>query len=350
MNKFSNPPTYSGKTTVYIDQNVLTMAVKNCDPVFFRLLAEEYQVIYSDDTLREIKRSGQPHKFLTALLDLSAMHFKYQFNEAFEATGNMIIGDLSPSQAFANYLLIEPVYDTMFTAAHQTTLKIYGGKKDAAFMDIAAEQANAFQDLIEFLSSQLHQVDSSRRDLRAPIEQYLETLQAQYEAVAAVSSAEMTKHINDEKGESGVQNYRASVGMGPVQLNNVEPPRVIEKIWDIYQNLDGYRGKGFSIENFLGISISPIYNREMHQHEKVTAIYNLLNFIGYKSDSRLHQEHRHVASISDAAHASIASHAHVLLSGDHAFVNKVRAIYEYLNVQTNVGLLDHDGERISVRF
>ncbi|NNB56279.1 hypothetical protein HBN75_19335 [Pseudomonas fragi] len=72
--------------------------------------------------------------------------------------------------------------------------------------------------------------------------------------------------------------------------------------------------------------------------------------MGYKSDSRLHQEHRHVASISDAAHASIAAHAHVLLSGDHAFVSKVRAIYEYLNVQTNVGLVDHDGERISVQF
>jgi hypothetical protein len=129
MDESSNLPTYSGKTTVYIDQNVLTMAVKNCDPVFFRLLAEEYQVIYSDDTLREIKRSGQPEKFLAALLDLSAMHFKYQFNGAFEATGNMIIGDLSPAQAFANYLLIEPVYDTMFTAAHQTTLKIYGGNK-----------------------------------------------------------------------------------------------------------------------------------------------------------------------------------------------------------------------------
>ena len=350
MNKFSNPPTYSGKTTVYVDQNVLTMAVKNCDPAFFRLLAEEYQVIYSDDTLREIKRSGQPHKFLTALLDLGAMHFKYQFNEAFEATGNMIIGDLSPTQAFANYLLIEPVYDTIFTAAHQTTLKIYGGKKDAAFTDIASEQVNAFQDLMEFLTSQLHQIDSSGGDLRAPIEQYLKTLQAQYEIAVAVSSAEMTKHINDEKAESGVQNYRASVGMGPVQLNNVEPPRVIVKIWDIYQHLDDYRGKGFSIENFLGISNSPIYNREMHLHEKVTAIYNLLNFIGYKPDSRLHKEQRHVASISDAAHASIASHAHVLLSGDHAFVNKVRAIYEFLNIQTDVGLVDEDGERISVRF
>ncbi|WP_224791230.1 hypothetical protein [Pseudomonas fluorescens] len=350
MDEFSNQPMYSGRPTAYVDQNVLTMVVKNRNPGFFRSLSEEYQVIYSDDTLREIKRSGQPDKFLTALIDLNAMHFKYQLDEAFEATGNMIIGSLSPTQAFANYLLIEPVYDTMFAAAHQTTLKIYGGKTDASFTDIADEQASAFQGLIGLISSQLHQIDNSREDLRGPIEQYLKSLQSQYEIAVAVSSAEMTKHINDEKGESGVQNYRASVGMGPVQLNNVEPPRVIEKIWDIYQHLDDYRGKGFSIENFLGISNSPIYNREMHLHEKVTAIYNLLNFIGYKPDSRLYKEQRHVASISDAAHASIASHAHVLLSGDHAFVNKVRAIYEFLNVQTDVGLVTEDGERISVRY
>lgn len=50
-------PAYSGKTTVYIDQNVLDIAVKGDDPAFFASITENFQILCSDDTLREIKRS-----------------------------------------------------------------------------------------------------------------------------------------------------------------------------------------------------------------------------------------------------------------------------------------------------
>ncbi|WP_223809925.1 hypothetical protein, partial [Pseudomonas savastanoi] len=88
-----------------------------------------------------------------------------------------------------------------------------------------------------------------------------------------------------------------------------------------------------------GVAKNPIYDREMHVHEKVTAIYNLLNVIGYKADSKLDRENRHVAAISDAAHAAIGTHAEILLSADRVFADKVRAIYEFLGVTTEVGLV-----------
>ncbi|WP_241663519.1 MULTISPECIES: hypothetical protein [Pseudomonas] len=87
----------------------------------------------------------------------------------------------------------------------------------------------------------------------------------------------------------------------------------------------------------------------MYTHEKVTAIYNLLNIIGYKSDSKLNREHRHVAAISDAAHAAIASEAHCLLSADEVFVDKVLAIYEYLEVATEVGFVKLADSSIQVK-
>ncbi|WP_235668939.1 hypothetical protein, partial [Pseudomonas amygdali] len=68
MTSNPTPPAYAGKTTVYIDQNVLDMAVKGDHSAFFTSLIEHFQILYSDDTLREIKRSGQPDKFLTALV------------------------------------------------------------------------------------------------------------------------------------------------------------------------------------------------------------------------------------------------------------------------------------------
>ncbi len=348
MTSDSNPSAYAGKTTVYIDQNILSMAVKEKDPAFFTSISERFQIIYSDDTLREIKRSGNPEKFLTALDVLNAMHFRYRFNERFEPTGEMILHETSPAHAYDNYLQIEPVYDIMLAATHQTTLKLYGGRSDSSFADIAAEQIIAFGGLIESLKAHLAEIDLTLPHLRAPIEQYIDNLETQYAQVSAMAAGEMHKHLSGGPTQSGVNNYRASVGIGPKELNNIKPPRVIEKIWQAYQQLEGYRDMGYSIENFLGIAANSLYGREMHVHEKVTAIYNLLNLIGYMSDSKLNRENRHVAAVSDAAHAAIASHAHILLSADEAFVSKVRAIYEYLGVPTEVGLvaLDEGGIRV----
>ncbi|GFZ74378.1 Uncharacterized protein ALO70_02172 [Pseudomonas amygdali pv. eriobotryae] len=138
MTDTPSPQPYTGRATVYIDQNVLDMAVKGHDPAFFRSITDKLQIIYSDETLREIKRSGQPEKFLEALDALNSMHFRHQFNDRFEPTGEMILHDLSSSHAYTNYLQAEPVYDLMLAAAHQTTLKLYGGRADSAFTDIAS--------------------------------------------------------------------------------------------------------------------------------------------------------------------------------------------------------------------
>lgn len=349
MTATNSPQPYTGQAIIYLDQNVLDMAVKGYDPKFFKSLSEPFQIIYSDDTLREIKRSNQPEKFLAALGTLNALHFRYQLDDRFEPTGEMILHALHPAEAYANYLQVEPVYDIMLAASHQTTLKLYGGRAESAFADIASEQVKVFGGLLESMSDRIAELDDTHPELRAPIEQYLQHLQSQYEQVSAMAGAEMTKHIGEGSGLSGVNTYRAGVGIGPKELNNVKPPRVIEKIWQIYQDLDGYRGQGYSIENFLGIAGSPLYNREMHIPEKVTAMYNLLNVIGYRTDSKLNREHQHIAAISDAAHAAIASRSNCLLSADEVFVDKVRAIYEYLGVTAEVGLVTLVDGKILVR-
>lgn len=59
--------------------------------------------------------------------NLSKMHFKCPVKDRFEPTGQMILHAISANEAYANYLLVEPVYDIMLAAAHQTTLKLYGG-------------------------------------------------------------------------------------------------------------------------------------------------------------------------------------------------------------------------------
>lgn len=348
MNEHESRPDYAGKPTVYLDQNVLDLVVKEKDPAFFSRLMSGYQVAYSDETLREIKRSGQPEVFLAALESMGAMHFKFQTDHTFQPTGRMLITSHSPFQTYATYLGIEPIYDVMLAAAHQTNLKLYGGRKDSSFSAISREQVEAFNALMSHASEQLALLGEEQPEIAAAMKQHIEILQKQYELATEVSAGEMAKYIDDASGESGIQAYRSAVGIGPVQLNNVQPPNVIRKIWDMHQELNGYKGRGYVIEGFLGISLHPIYGREMHQHEKVASVYNVLNVIGYKPDSSLNKEHRHIAAISDAAHASVASHAQVLLSADTAFVSKVRAIYEFLEIPTSVYLVTFKDGQIRV--
>ena len=133
-------PDYTGKATVYLDQNVLDLAVKEKDPAFFSRLMNNYQVVYSDDTLREIKRSGQPEVFLTALESMSAMHFKYQTDHILQPTGGMLITSHSPFQTYETYLGIEPIYDVMLAAAHQTNLKLYADEREVVFPPFLASK------------------------------------------------------------------------------------------------------------------------------------------------------------------------------------------------------------------
>ncbi|MCV3264890.1 hypothetical protein OGZ01_30145 [Vibrio harveyi] len=64
----TNIPVYQGKQTVYLDQNILDLFVKHGLGEFGLMLSREYQVIYSDESLKEIKRSvGYEDKFLNVL-------------------------------------------------------------------------------------------------------------------------------------------------------------------------------------------------------------------------------------------------------------------------------------------
>ncbi len=111
---------------------------------------------------------------------------------------------------------------------------------------------------------------------------------------------------------------------------------LLKKIWEAHSELDGYKGHEFSIEQFYGISLNPIYNREMFFFEKVTSIYNVLNVVGFHPDSKMKQERRFTAAMSDAGHASIGSFADYVFSRDLAFVKKTRACYEFLNTNSQV--------------
>ncbi len=50
-----------------------------------------------------------------------------------------------------------------------------------------------------------------------------------HDSAVTQSTNELRKHVVDESNYSGVKIYRDHTGIGPMQLNNIEPPNVIEK-------------------------------------------------------------------------------------------------------------------------
>lgn len=329
---------YFGKPTAYLDHNIIDIFVKNRNFPFASELREKYQVVYSSETLKEIKRTGDcGSQFLEVLESLEAMHLQILITDSYKVTDKAILKKSNPFDEFENYCKnIEPVYEAMEKATSQSLLKFYGGRVGCDFDDINREQLDSFSNLMSYISGQVDEIKDLVPGIEAAVSTYTKEMQKSFNEALAQSTMELRKNVDDELNYSGIQIYRKHMNVGPVQLNNIEPPSVIDKIWSIYKTFDGYRENDFSIEQFLGISINPIYNREMYLHEKVTSIYNVLNFIGYHPDSKMKHDRRFTAAMSDAGHASIASFSDFLFSRDVAFIHKTRAAYEYLKVKTQV--------------
>ncbi|NMD50809.1 hypothetical protein HG547_04075 [Shewanella sp. DNRA4] len=333
-------PTYQGKPTAYLDHNILDLLVKNPTLSFKEDLRKKYQILYSDENLKEIKRSGENgSQFLDVLDYLEAMHLKFALTPRFECTGDAMISITKPVDAYRNYCQnIEPVYEQLEKSTSQSLLKFYGGRNGDTFDDIKNEQIGAFDNLLSHIKT-LVNVDEIQKfspDINKHVSAYTSELKRSYNEALNQSSQALRKYVSDESNYSGVNDYREKTGIGPVQLNNIEPPNVLEKIWIAHKDVDGYAGLNFTIEQFYGISFNPIYNREMYLFEKITSIYNVLNIVGYYPDSKMKKAERFTAAMSDAGHASIGSFADFVFSRDIAFVKKTRAAYEFLQAKAQV--------------
>ena len=98
-------PPYKRKPTVYLDQNVLDFFTKQGVGEFGQMLIKDYQVVYSDETLKEIRRSkGFEEIFLNVLKDLKANYLKLIVEPpSFAITDNATIRDRDPFVVYKEY-------------------------------------------------------------------------------------------------------------------------------------------------------------------------------------------------------------------------------------------------------
>lgn len=144
---------YQGKPTAYLDQNILDLFVSIGLGDFADGLKSKFQVVYSDETLKEIKRSGDyAEKFLNVLKKLDAYHLKIVLEQpGFVITDKATLTSRDPFQAYEEYLKNEPEYNNVQLAMEQSLYKFSGGRVGDGISEIHDEQKEAFTVLINQL-------------------------------------------------------------------------------------------------------------------------------------------------------------------------------------------------------
>tara|TARA_R110001583_G_scaffold139048_1_gene291095 strand:+ start:1781 stop:2827 length:1047 start_codon:yes stop_codon:yes gene_type:complete len=329
---------YKGKPTAYLDHNILDLFVKHELSAFLEELKNQFQIIYSDETLKEIKRSNEyANNFLDVLEKFEAAYLKIQLGlgPTFIPTGQATINILNPFEVYDEYCRESCSYDDALNVMNQQQLKFNGGRKGTDLKEIHDEQREAFELMLDNIMDSLGELEDDLPEIRDIATQECQRLREQFDEALTQTEETIKNEVGDDTNWSGLKAFRDFTGVGPVQLNNIEPPNVLEKIYAQYKDQEPFTQQ--TIEEFFGASKHPIYpDQPYFNFQKVTSVYTYLNALGYYPDSKVHNERRFIAAQSDTSHASMAVFANYLLSRDKNFVMKVRAAYEFLGIDTNV--------------
>lgn len=330
------PPKYSGKPTAYLEHQILDYLVKNGVDGVGSTLTEYLQIIYSEETLKEIHRSGDEHDhlFLGVLQDLGAYYLELVKDDEHLPTGDATIIACNPFDVYQVYLqnLRENPYS--YLGFEYFLHKLNGGFSDIEFEELFEKPRAEFEVLLRQI-----ELDNLDEPLSTRIVAYqkINDMRVEFNNNMDDFIATLKKDIPEQKNWSGVKDYRRVMELGPIQLNNIRPPNVIQKIWELYKEKPPYCELGLTLEQFYNIKSNPIFpDRELLPHDKIISLYQSLNLLGYFPDNKQHKPRRFEAAMSDQAHVSMAYFADFLVSNDKNLIKKAGAIYEYLNAKTRI--------------
>lgn len=337
---------YSGKSLAYLDQNILDAFLKadDKDKSFIDGFLSRVQVVYSDITLQEIhfaglKNSDYTKYFLQLLLDIEAHHISTQMDQDWKRLDVIRGSSNSPFYHYQTFLENRQ-YDELIHQAKMNTFALYGGITD--FNQLAIKQVFNQNKLLNDIEGQLNYL--KELDSNDPIilqfinekEVDLQNLKSQMPDFenAVVFTTEKLKEANDETDAHLV--FRKQLGINIDEIKQIEFPNVIEKIWRCIQS-NNHVFENMMFDDFCNLRFD-VSNpeRKLTNFEKIHGIYNILNLLGYMPEKKVKNEGKFIASDRDISHVAYASCCDYFITNDERLFNKSRAIYEYLNIPTEV--------------
>ncbi|OTG93122.1 hypothetical protein [Acinetobacter sp. ANC 3832] len=341
---------YSGKPLAYLDQNILDLFVKKFDEghVIYNFFKDNYQVVYSDTTLGEIYKAfinsqdeSNSTKYLKVLEWLEAHHIRIACTTSFVFLNHCIISPVSVFQWFEKY--VENKKEWGFWDKHVYDQFLLNYKKDKNFDEIKKEALLAYDRNLEIMknaNNELQEFPQFKEQSEAMFNQ-INDQKKEYEQSLDFMLLQIKKYSENDKMS---EIFRNEIGIQAKHLNNITKPNVIEKIWSLYKEKEGY--KNFNINDFWTITINEKINgRNLYNYEKVSVFYNMMNFIGFQQDTKIDQIDGVQRFMSDFTHAQMASFCDYFFTHDKKLEIKTNAIYEYLGVHTKFGNINFINEK-----
>lgn len=195
---------YSGEPLVYLDHNILDKLQKGKLPDFLlKLKTEGFHVVYSDETLNEILRSGMSSssysdQFLHLLNELNAAHIKIRLNQDFSPTKELIITTVIPFDVYDQYCNGERIYEDLQVSMLLLQFKINGGA-GVTFDDIKHEQLSVFEELLDHLGTLVTDIEDECPGISELIQSQKEISMQHLAGLLDTSFEQMRENIQDEK-------------------------------------------------------------------------------------------------------------------------------------------------------
>ena len=324
----------------YFDQNILDSFLKNRLTVFKKLILdnENYKVIYSYPTLNEFERindAADRNKFLELLEEFEAEYYWIDDNELAQFTFDD--PKRKYSQIIEENIKFKPVMNSMELFLH----KLMGGHKGTSMTSIIKENRDTLNDLMEILSEELQKFQADTTITKDIIDNIIPTSKKEFSFITEGFFNEFNKNVKNELEYEGIKDFQKFLSIGPLRLNNVTPPNVINKIWEVVKFEAESKNINITYDDLFGEKIWSYFpTKNISIVEKINGLYNLLNFLGYHSEPQLHKTKKFNTFISDTQHSGHAAYAHFLVSSDERFVKKTEAVYEHFNIGTRIIFLN----------
>jgi hypothetical protein len=320
-----SPPPYEGKPLAYLDQNVIDAIKRHGIKEFQEWLISEYALVYSNETLEEIKRSNNPNIYLGILEQLNALHVQPVLDSNFQSIDHQAhLTERCPFEIYNVYERQATIYGNPLQSLLEPSRKFMGGYPDKSNTEIAKNQIKNFESLLTNVEKEIESLTSTSK------EQVNEILNL-YRDTHSKTVLDSAKILDNHEGMNDLNYFRNFFQVGPTSLNNIPNINTVESIRDIIRKKNGQKDIFFDLDFYIST-----FNRELSILERCSIIYNALNYIGYHSDAAMHKYKKFSASTSDCVHTAYASLCDVLISCDKRLVRKATATYEYLNINTKV--------------
>lgn len=334
-------PAYTRATRIYLDQNVISNLADGKLPGLMQRLTEANDtcVVWSFPHLDEIGRLVDPARKSRVLGCLKTLRACWlEVNS--EGVGQL--KEVAPETVLANWSGVPSAFPDIDGTTQEFGYLLTSG---AGSQEIASAIGQYFSGIMGLEETLMGALEEARAEqaLGGVTSEVLVTPPEDWSADlrdAGLRIGEILERAKEELGgRTPVAAFREVVGADPRQLNNVRGPDVVGNMLMSLRPNEEMAQRVRALEDFRDLLQSGMFGAGANPFQKVVGGYTFLSFLGFFPDDGQETRYGYRKHLNDGRHVGCAAFCHKLLSGDMRLFQKAGAVYEALQIGTNVELV-----------